>query len=145
MATAASMAAVAAAVMALSTTALATSAQATSAQATSVPMSSSGALHPRVSPCGASNVTVNWNSQDIYISGTISNYCGSGSYVQLFLTWTGSVYNNKKVGTVGSAKYPGISSASISWGSAANNPSYISVTLCEHYQNAWHCGYKVPT
>ena len=24
------------------------------------------------------------------------------------------------------------------------NPSYISVTVCEH-DNGWHCGYKVPT
>jgi len=111
----------------------------TAAQASVQPMSASPILQPKISPCGGASVTVNWNSQDIYISGQLRDECGAGTYTQLFLTFTGDVYNNRNVGTAG----PG-SHVNVAWGTASDNPSYISVTVCEH-DNGWHCGYKVPT
>jgi hypothetical protein len=101
-------------------------------------------VKPVVSPCGEASVTVNWNSQIINISGHVYNWCKSGGYVQLFLSWTGSYHNNKLIGTAGPTRSNWPTNVSVNWSSTANNPSYIAVTVCEHYQNEWRCGNPIP-
>jgi hypothetical protein len=74
------------AIAAAAVVALPASAQAAPAR-TSAPVAPAAiaAANPRVG-CGGANTTVSWGSRNIDIIGNAWDNCGSGSYVQIFLS-----------------------------------------------------------
>lgn len=95
--------------------------------------------NPRISPCGGARSTVFWGLRYIQIIGNAWDTCGSGSYVQIFMSWYSPTYHNQLVGTAGPGRY-----IVMNWRSSTTlSPGRIKVTACEHY-NGWHCGTPVP-
>jgi hypothetical protein len=91
-------------------------------------------VHPSVTPCGTSTVSLKWSIVSVAVTGgVITNKCPAGSYVQLFITWKG--HSSIKLGTAGPRSVARV--ASKSWRAAF--PAHITVTACEHYKG-WHCG-----
>lgn len=91
-------------------------------------------VYPSVGPCGAVGAYVSYTPYSISIKGNVADYCGSGSYVQVFMVYYSPFYHNQLVGTTGPSPRSGFS-----WSSGAYLPGHIVVTACEHY-NGWHCG-----
>ncbi len=115
--------------------ALPASAQAAPAHAsTQVAPAAVAAANPRIG-CGGANTTVSWGARNIDIIGNAWDNCGSGSYVQIFLSWYSPTYHNQRVATAGPHSH-----VNFSWGTSTTlSPGRIVVTACEHF-NGWHCG-----
>jgi hypothetical protein len=109
-----------------------------SAQPTAVP-DAHKVVSPVVRPCGSAKATVIWFTSYVSATGIAGDYCGSGSYVQIFLSWYSPTYHNKLIATAGPDSHVAFSRRFIT----GLNPGHIVLTACEHY-NGWHCGKGQP-
>lgn len=94
---------------------------------------------PRIG-CGGANAVIEWVGLEIQSYGEAWDNCGSGTYVQIFLSWTDPGGNNKLVATAGPNSTVGFNTGIINNGSL--EVGNIGITACEH-SNGWHCGQTI--
>jgi hypothetical protein len=104
------------------------------AQATPAP-DSEVAVKPRVG-CGGANGDIKWSGVYIQAWGEAWDTCGSGTYVQIFLSWYSPFYHNILIATAGPNSTVGFNTGTIS---NALNVGKIGIAACEQ-DNGWHCG-----
>jgi hypothetical protein len=87
--------------------------------------------------CGGANVVIEWEGSGIQAYGQAWDNCGSGTYVQIFLSWSDPGGNNRLVATAGPNSTVGFNTGLINNGST--DVGKIGITACEQ-SNGWHCG-----
>lgn len=108
----------------------------TAASTTAVPQSEVNLNPgPRIG-CGGMNGHIEWAGNAIQSWGEAWDTCGSGTYVQIFLTWTSPTVHNIVIATAGPNSTVGFNTGVIY---TLANVGNISTTACEH-DNGWHCG-----
>jgi hypothetical protein len=105
-----------------------------SAHATSSP-DPEVAVKPRVG-CGGANGNIQWSGVNIDSWGEAWDTCGSGTYVQIFLSWYSPFYHNILIATAGPHSTVGFNTGVIT---NALNVGHIGIAACEQ-DNGWHCG-----
>jgi hypothetical protein len=99
--------------------------------------------YPRIG-CGGGNAVIRWVNDGLYSTittwGEAWDTCGSGTYVQLFLSWDSPTHHNVLVATAGPNSTVGFNAPTYS---IIANPGHIGLTACEH-DNGWHCGATYP-
>jgi hypothetical protein len=95
-------------------------------------------VSPRVG-CGGANGVIEWSGRTIHSWGEAWDLCGSGTYVQIFLSWYSPTYHNVRIATAGPHSTVGFNTGVIN---NALNVGKIGIAACEH-DNGWHCGATV--
>lgn len=93
------------------------------------------AVKPRVG-CGGANGNIKWSGVNIQSWGEAWDTCGSGTYVEIFLSWYSPFYHNIRIATAGPNSTVGFNTGTIS---NALNVGHIAIAACEQ-DNGWHCG-----
>jgi hypothetical protein len=97
---------------------------------------------PRVSPCGGANGHILWHSGTypwIQAYGQAWDTCGSGTYVQIYLSYDDPAYNNILIATAGPNSTVGFNTGQRP---TELNPGNIGIAACEHHPS-WLCGATV--
>jgi hypothetical protein len=90
---------------------------------------------PRIG-CGGANGVIEWVGQHLQSYGEAWDNCGSGTYVQIFLSWDSPTGHNQLIATAGPNSTVGFNTGIIDTLLDVGN---IAITACEH-NNGWHCG-----
>lgn len=102
---------------------------------------SQGNISPRVA-CGGANGVIEWHSGTypwVKSWGEAWDNCGTGTYVQIFLSYYDPAYNNRKIATAGPHSTVGFNTGQIP---TELNPGNIGIAACQHAPS-WSCGTTV--
>lgn len=95
-------------------------------------------VSPRVG-CGGANGVIEWSGRNIDSWGDAWDLCGSGTYVQIFLSWYSPTYHNILIATAGPSSTVGFNTGEIT---NTLNVGKIGIAACEH-DDGWNCGATV--